>query len=169
MNSPLMIGFLALTILTCGSAFFMLWTKNVLHAALAMFMTMLGLAGFYVLAYADVMAVSHLMIYVGGILVVMVFGIMLSQKASLSNVVLQKKSISLHQYLALLACVALFIILMYFFYLYGPNTPIHYVGSDIEIIGIALLTKYLLPFELLSLLLLAAFIFTAMVTRKNKN
>ena len=109
------------------------------------------------------------MIYVGGILVVMVFGIMLSQKASLSNVVLQKKSISLHQYLALLACIALFVILMYFFYLYGPNTPIQYVGSDIEIIGIALLTKYLLPFELVSLLLLAAFIFTAMVTRKNKN
>jgi NADH-quinone oxidoreductase subunit J len=64
-----MIGFLALTILTCGSAFFMLWTKNVLHAALAMFMTMLGLAGFYVLAFADVMAVSHLMIYVGGVLI----------------------------------------------------------------------------------------------------
>ena len=58
MNSPLMIGFLALTFLTCGSAFFMLWTKNVLHAALAMFMTMLGLAGFYVLAFADIMAVS---------------------------------------------------------------------------------------------------------------
>ena len=48
------------------------------------------------------------------------------------------------------------------------SAPVHYVGSDIQILGIALLTKYLLPFELVSLLLLAAFIFTAMVTRKNK-
>jgi len=78
MNSPLMIGFLALTMLTCGSAFFMLWTKNVLHAALAMFMTMLGLAGFYVLAFADIMAVSHLMIYVGGVLILILFGIMMT-------------------------------------------------------------------------------------------
>ena len=68
-----MIGFLALTMLTCGSAFYMLLTKNVLHAALAMFMTMLGLAGFYVLAFADLMAVSHLMIYVGGVLILIFF------------------------------------------------------------------------------------------------
>lgn len=77
-----MIGFLALTMLTCGSAFYMLWTKNVLHAALAMFMTMLGLAGFYVLAFADVMAVSHLMIYVGGVLILILFGIMMTSQRS---------------------------------------------------------------------------------------
>jgi NADH-quinone oxidoreductase subunit J len=68
--------------LTCGSAFYMLWTKNVLHAALAMFMTMLGLAGFYVLAFADVMAVSHLMIYVGGVLILILFGIMMTSQRS---------------------------------------------------------------------------------------
>lgn len=82
MNSPLMIGFLALTMLTCGSAFYMLLTKNVLHAALAMFMTMLGLAGFYVLAFADLMAVSHLMIYVGGVLILILFGIMMTSQRS---------------------------------------------------------------------------------------
>ena len=75
-------AFLALVCITCGSALLMLWTKNILHAALAMFMTMLGLAGLYVLAYADVMAVSHLMIYVGGVLILILFGIMLTnQKA----------------------------------------------------------------------------------------
>ena len=41
-------------------------------------MTMLGLAGFYVLAFADVMAVSHLMIYVGGVLILILFGIMMT-------------------------------------------------------------------------------------------
>jgi NADH-quinone oxidoreductase subunit J len=39
---------------------------------------MLGLAGFYVLAFADVMAVSHLMIYVGGVLILILFGIMMT-------------------------------------------------------------------------------------------
>ena len=155
--------------LAIAAALYAVSAKQIIRSVFAMFACFFAISGLLVFAQSDFIAIAHLMIYVGGILVVMVFGIMLSQKASLSNVVLQKKSISLHQYLALLACVALFVILMYFFYLYGPNTPIHYVGSDIEIIGIALLTKYLLPFELVSLLLLAAFIFTAMVTRKNKN
>ena len=78
--TPLIFSFLVLVLITCGSSLVMLWTKNILHAALAMFMTMLGLAGLYVLAYADVMAVSHLMIYVGGVLVLILFGIMLTNQ-----------------------------------------------------------------------------------------
>jgi NADH-quinone oxidoreductase subunit J len=58
----------------------MLWTKNLLHAALAMFLTMLGLAGLYVLAYADVLAVAHLLVYVGGVLILILFGIMLTNQ-----------------------------------------------------------------------------------------
>ena len=57
----------------------MLFTRNLLHAALAMFLCMLGLAGLYVMAYADVMAVSHLLIYVGGVLILILFGIMMTQ------------------------------------------------------------------------------------------
>ncbi|MEY3645527.1 MAG: hypothetical protein RL127_235 [Bacteroidota bacterium] len=67
--TPILVSFLALVLLTCGSGFAMLFTRNMLHAALAMFMCMLGLAGLYVIAYADLMAVSHLMIYVGGVLI----------------------------------------------------------------------------------------------------
>ena len=46
-----------------------------------MFMTMLGLAGLYVLAYADIMAVSHLLVYVGGVLILILFGIMLTNQS----------------------------------------------------------------------------------------
>lgn len=133
-----------------------------------MFACFFAIAGLLVFAQSDFIAVSHLMIYVGGILVVMVFGIMLSQGSSLSAVVRSNKTISLHQYLVLIVCVSVFLLLSYFFYQYAPNTSIHYEGSDLQLIGIALLTKYLFPFELLSILLLAVFIFTAIITRKKK-
>ena len=85
MINPLTLSFVLLATLTCGSALYMLFTKNLLHAALGMFMTMLGLAGLYVLAYADVMAVSHLMIYVGGVMILILFGIMLTQQNSINK------------------------------------------------------------------------------------
>ncbi len=150
------------------SALYAVSTPLIIRSVFAMFACFFAIAGLLVFAQSDFIAVSHLMIYVGGILVVMVFGVMLSQGSSLSAVVRSNKTISLHQYLVLIVCVSVFLLLSYFFYQYAPNTSIHYEGSDLQLIGIALLTKYLFPFELLSILLLAVFIFTAIITRKKK-
>lgn len=150
------------------SALYAVSTPLIIRSVFAMFACFFAIAGLLVFAQSDFIAVSHLMIYVGGILVVMVFGIMLSQGSSLSAVVRSNKTISLHQYLVLIVCVSVFLVLSYFFYQYAPNASIHYEGSDLQLIGIALLTKYLFPFELLSILLLSVFIFTAIITRKKK-
>ena len=158
--TPLMLSFLALVGITCGSALVMLWTKNILHAALAMFMTMLGLAGLYVLAYADVMAVSHLMIYVGGVLILILFGIMLTNQNSRgdkdqNNLVTEESS----RVWPVLIGLAIFAGLV--FILARGNfggIEIADPNSKLSFVGISLLTEYAMPFELLGIYLLIALI-----------
>jgi NADH:ubiquinone oxidoreductase subunit 6 (subunit J) len=158
--TPLMLSFLALVGITCGSALVMLWTKNILHAALAMFMTMLGLAGLYVLAYVDVMAVSHLMIYVGGVLILILFGIMLTNQNSRgdkdqNNLVTEESS----RVWPVLIGLAIFAGLV--FILSRGNfggVEIADPNSKLSFVGISLLTEYAMPFELVGIYLLIALI-----------
>ncbi|MEY3843395.1 MAG: hypothetical protein RIR80_967, partial [Bacteroidota bacterium] len=69
-----------------AAALYAVSTKQIIRSVFAMFACFFAISGLLVFAQSDFIAIAHLMIYVGGILVVMVFGIMLSQKASLSNV-----------------------------------------------------------------------------------
>ncbi len=155
-----MLSFLALVGITCGSALVMLWTKNILHAALAMFMTMLGLAGLYVLAYADVMAVSHLMIYVGGVLILILFGIMLTNQNSRgdkdqNNLVTEESS----RVWPVLIGLAIFVGLV-FILARGNFSGVEIAdpNSKLSFVGISLLTEYAIPFELVGIYLLIALI-----------
>lgn len=67
-------------LLTLASALVVLLSKNVLYAAFSLLLAFLGVAALFVFAQADFLAVSQLMIYVGGVLVLLIFGIMLTQK-----------------------------------------------------------------------------------------
>jgi NADH:ubiquinone oxidoreductase subunit 6 (subunit J) len=168
--TPLMLSFLALVCITCGSALVMLWTKNILHAALAMFMTMLGLAGLYVLAYADVMAVSHLMIYVGGVLILILFGIMLTNQNSRgdkdqNNLVTEESS----RVVPMLIGLAIFAGLV--FILARGNfggIEIADPNSKLSFVGVSLLTEYAMPFELVGIYLLIALIGSTYIAKHDE-
>ena len=71
-------GFSALAI---GAALTILFTRNVMYAALCLFIALLGVAALYVLAGADFLAITQLLIYVGGVLVLLIFGVMLTHRA----------------------------------------------------------------------------------------
>jgi NADH-quinone oxidoreductase subunit J len=168
--TPLMLSFLALVCITCGSALVMLWTKNILHAALAMFMTMLGLAGLYVLAYADVLAVSHLMIYVGGVLILILFGIMLTNQNSRgdkdqNNLVTEESS----RVVPMLIGLAIFAGLV--FILARGNfggIEIADPNSKLSFVGVSLLTEYAMPFELVGIYLLIALIGSTYIAKHDE-
>jgi len=168
--TPIICAFLVLVLVTCGSAVAMLWTKNILHAALAMFMTMLGLAGLYVLAYADVMAVSHLMIYVGGVLILILFGIMLTNQKSRGdkdpNHLITEESSKLWP---LLVGGIIFAGLIF---LFGQGDfggiEIADPASKLSFVGIALLTDYAMPFELAGIYLLIALIGATFIAKNHE-
>jgi NADH:ubiquinone oxidoreductase subunit 6 (subunit J) len=166
--SPLVIAFLVLAFLTCGSALSMLWTKNLLHAALAMFLTMLGLAGLYVLAYADVVAVAHLLVYVGGVLILILFGIMLTNQtdpATGKNHLTTRESNRLFP----LSVGLSFFLGLFWLFTKGPwiNSLPLASGSKLKDVGLGLLTDYAFPFELAGVFLLIALIGATFVAKNH--
>ena len=69
--------FAAITVL---SAFFVVTNRNVVYSAFFLLFTFFGVAGIYVLLGADFVAIVQLIVYVGGILILLLFGVMLTNK-----------------------------------------------------------------------------------------
>ncbi len=178
-----------------ASAGLVCFSRNIVHAAFALLVTFFGVAGIYVLLSADFLAVSQILIYVGGILVLLVFGVMLTNRVT--NIDL--RSALSARIPAFIICGALLVLLISFL------TSAHWIkydempwkkspwnkdaisqvtqttqGTASEIlnhegsqgtsaeIGKLLMTDYLLPFEVVSIVLLVALIGAVMMVRKDE-
>jgi NADH:ubiquinone oxidoreductase subunit 6 (subunit J) len=158
-----MISFYGFSTLAIVSALFMLFSKNLIYAAFALFLTFLGMAALYVLTGADFLAVTQIMVYVGGILVLLIFGIMLTQKpdkpatSSSSNkvIILMKREIW-----GFLIGTGLFCFFSYLIFSarFVMNGVANSSKSTVRTIGVELMTSHLLPFEIVAILLLVALI-----------
>lgn len=154
-----LIAFYFFASLAVVSALFIVWTKNLMYAAFALFITLVGVAALYVLAGADFLAVSQLMIYVGGILVLLLFGIMLTRKPQKQNNAFEGNYIEVtnsRRFWATIVSIGLF--LLFSITILSANFTL--AGDIIErqttipAIGMALMTTHLLPFEIAGILLL---------------
>lgn len=167
---------------TLGSALVVAVSKNLVRSIFMFFVTLFGLAGLYVLAVADFVAVTQIVIYVGGILVLILFAFMLSGKQALDAVGQQQnKFISLGNLPGLILA-ALFLVVMVNVILKADVAALPWIKaaketgnvipvneSGINNIGINLMTKYLLPFEAISILLMVALVGAAHLSRKEGN
>src|ERR1700744_5012921 len=100
-------GFIAL-----ASAVFVAAPKNLVRSIFMFFITLFALAGLYVLAMADFVAITQIVIYVGGILVLILFAFMLSGRENLNYVAsVQNKFISVGKLPAMLLAAAFLIVL----------------------------------------------------------
>ena len=155
--------FFSIVFLIVISSFWVVMSPNLVHSAVSLLFTLFGVAGLYVFLYADFIAASQVIIYVGGILVLIIFGVMLTNKIDDPNLSNQSRN----QLLA-----AVFCLIMLLFQLQIIFSTDWFMGdfitreSTVNDIGILLLTTYLLPFEVVSVLLLAALIGAAMLSRK---
>lgn len=151
-------------------AFAVLFTRNVLYAAFFLLLTLLGTAGLFVLASADFLAVAQIMIYVGGVLVLVIFGVMLTHKPERSAdansqtpnriASLNRAGGTLSWILPLLVAGGLFIALYTLLVRANFSLLSRPVGweSTIRTVGKQLMTEYVVPFEIVGILLLAALI-----------
>ncbi|MEO1053801.1 MAG: NADH-quinone oxidoreductase subunit J [Bacteroidota bacterium] len=154
------------------SASLILITKNVLYAAFALIVTFLCVAAIYVFAGAEFIAVTQIMVYVGGILVLMIFGVMLTHKLTGKDVV----TLSHNRFVGYLLGIVLFGIL--FFNIININAgTIKWISesqatstqsSDVNNLGISLMSDYILPFEIAGILLLVALIGAALIAGTGK-
>lgn len=140
------------------------FTRNVLHSALSLLATLLGVGALYVYLAADFLAVTQLLIYVGGVLVLILFAIMLTQRIDQR----QKSNPARSQGAAAPLLVAM---LGGFGFLsvgvpWGGEGAGEPPATTAERIGDLFLGHYLLVFEVLSLLLLATLVAAVVVARK---
>lgn len=167
------VAFFAFAAITIGGALYLLFTRNVLYAAFSLLVTLLGVAGLYVFAGADFLAVSQIMIYVGGILILMIFGIMLTNKTKdkQTSGEVNKILVSHHnRFWVMLVAGGLFlgflkVIFTANFHIITNRTV---QGTTVNKIGVELMTNYVLAFELIGLLLLATLVGAAYVAKKDK-
>lgn len=150
--------------LAIAAALLILFTRNLMYAAFALFITFFGVAALYVLAMADFLAVAQIMVYVGGVLVLLVFGIMLTHQpkvkssAASNSVLAENRGMILGGVVAALIFAMLAkVIVAADFVLDGPYAA---QKSTMEKIGLALMTTHLLPFEMVAVLLLAVLVGT---------
>tara|TARA_Y100001934_G_scaffold230567_1_gene278237 strand:- start:33 stop:521 length:489 start_codon:yes stop_codon:yes gene_type:complete len=157
--------FIALSILLIVSSIGVCVSKNLVHAAVFLFFSLFLIAGYYIMLYADFLAAVQVIVYVGGILVLIIFGVMLTSK-------LEKPSINISSFNQITA--ALLCLFLFFLQSYAIVNGSWKNGSDVEIenssytIGKLILSKHLLPFEIVSILLLGALIGAATIARKKR-
>ncbi len=154
-----------IAILTIVSGSIVVLSNNLIYSAVSLLFTLLGIAGLYVFLWADFIAITQILIYVGGILVLIIFGIMLTHR--ITDVTLSQSSNQ--QILGGGIVLVIFLGLSYMIL----NTPWLQNSAvepqeTIKQIGNLLMIDYLLPFEVASILLLAALIGAALLSRSSK-
>lgn len=148
------------------SAIVVVFSKNVMISAFSLLFTLFGIAGLYVLLNADFLAITQIMIYIGGILVLIIFGVMLTTRISGIDVksgslgTVQKVIAALLSGIFLLALVIIFTSTKWYL------ADIKPYDSTINDLGNEILTNYLLAFEAASILLLIAIIGAALIARR---
>ncbi len=149
---------------TLASGAIVVFTRNIVYSAFALLFTFFGVAGLYVLLNADFIAVAQLLIYVGGILVLLIFGVMLTHKV----VSVEMKTGTLQTLPASILVAMTAGSLCGVFYVTdwkivrGLREPAATAGS----LGEMFMTSYVLPFEVASVALLVALLGAAMIARK---
>ena len=97
--------FLFLAAFTLASALVVVLNNQLLYSAIALLFNLFGVAGLYVFLYADFIAAAQVFIYVGGILVLIIFGVMLTNKIDDPNL----SNLSKNQLVAAIFCLILFV------------------------------------------------------------
>ncbi len=153
--------FILLALLTLVPAVWVVLSRNLLHAGFSLLFTLFGAAGLYAYMGADFIAVTQVMVYIGGVLVLVLFTVMMT------HVPQGKQNHGLDRYVP----AAVFSLLV-FGVVYKLITSVTWrvttgaVEPTISRIGAGFMTKYIFPFEYVSLVLLAAMIGAALLTRE---
>ena len=146
------------------SAFWVVFSPNLIHSAVSLLFTLFSVAAIYIFLYADFLAATQVVVYVGGILVLIIFGVMLTNRIDTPSIA----SSSANQFIGGTGALIIFVIQVAVIYNteWKLKLPQSQESSTADI-GRLLLNDYLLPFEVASILLLAALMGAALLSRKN--
>lgn len=155
--------FYLIALITVVSAGVVAFSSNIIYSAFSLLGTFMGVAGLYIFLGADFVAAAQVLIYVGGILVLILFAVMLTHR--ITDVAITNRAAGRIPALIVVG------VLIYLLIQSIKETPwvkakeIVYAPTTAKI-GDLFLEQYLLPFELASVILLAAMIGAVVLSRK---
>lgn len=160
------IAFGILSVVIVGFALAMVLSKNLVHSAIFMAVTFIGVAGIYLTLSAGFLATVQILIYVGAISILMVFGVMLTRRGDIAASNLFNKYILS----GLTVAAALFLILGRLILtsnwtISSFSVPESTIGPIAEL----MMNVYVIPFEVAAILLLAAMVGAIIVAKGVKH
>lgn len=158
--------FYLFAIIIVVSAMLVVSMKNIFHCALALILCLFMVAGIYVLLHAEFLAVIQVLLYVGAVAILMIFAIMLTSKLAGREVMMTNDQSTVGLFLSMIMAVSLFWSLKNTVFRIADTSP--QPQSTLEI-GKLLMTDFVLPFELVSVLLLAALVGAIVIARREGN
>ncbi|MGN1387180.1 MAG: NADH-quinone oxidoreductase subunit J [Bacillus sp. (in: firmicutes)] len=159
-----MLGFAVLAIVAISGALLLLILKKVVHMVVAMVFTFISIAGLYVTLSAEFVAAVQILIYSGAITIMMLFGIMLTKH----NDEERKQPERWRNFFVFIG--VLVIAVTVYIGIYDLSIPVEQVPlheANTEQIGVALYSKYIIPFELISILLLVALVGAVILAKRD--
>ena len=154
-------------------------TKNIMHACVYLLMSLVGVAGLYLTLGADFVAATQLVVYVGGVVILMVFAVMLtggadSQKSNLCGIKKTPMMGNIKTYIvggitaAFASAIVIFNLLPKIFEAQPVNSSMAF-DKTVEKLGMLLVSDHVLAFEISSVLLLGALVGAAVIARPKRN
>ena len=166
--SPILITFYFLSAITLATAFLTIYSKNPIHSAIYLVICFFTIAGHYLLFNAQFLAIVHIIVYAGAIMVLFLFTIMLMN--------LNKEDEVHKPRITRLGAVTVFILMSVVLVTIFINSKTivgeyDVSGEDFQSIkklGTVLFNEYMVPFEFASILLLVAMIGVVLLSKKEK-
>lgn len=164
---PANIAFYVIAIIAIGAALRMVTTSNVVHSALYLLIVLAAVAAVYILLGAEFVAATQVLVYIGAILVLLLFGVMLTRAKLGADEDLNYEQ----RWIGLGVASLLFVVMAYSVWEeYGTQQSAKLVGFEPQRtadVADSIFSTYLVPFEAVSVLLLAALIGAVVVARRD--
>ena len=166
--SIVLILFCVLSAVTLATAFLTIFTKNPIHSAIYLVICFFSIAGHYLLLNSQFLAMVHLIVYSGAIMILFLFTIMLMNLNKEDEVHKPRVTRWAAVILFCLICLVLIAIFVNSKPIVGEYTATCEDYQSIKVLGKVLLNEYMVPFEYASILLLVAMIGTVLLSKKEK-
>jgi NADH-quinone oxidoreductase subunit J len=148
--------------LTAASAVGVVACRSIVRSAVCLLFTLAGVAGLYFLLNAEFLAAVQLVVYTGGILILIIFGVMLTSTSPFSRFEPRAGEVAIALSIGTILFTALVLVATH---MPTSKTPDAANSTSVESFGQLLLGDFLVPFELASVLLLVIMIGAAYVAR----
>ena len=164
-NLPIAFWLLAAVILISG--FMVVSLRNIFHCALNLIICLLSVAGIFILLEAEFLAAAQVLIYVGAVAILMIFAIMLTSEIANRRIVQSTENKSVALFVSVLFALGTVFLIMGTHIWRMTDKPLP--TDNTLAIGKYLMTQFMLPFEVVSVLLVGALIGAIVLARKEES